>query len=591
MADAKASFAIVLEDMLSPGAAKAKASVAALSGTLEKAKTDLAGYQAQLSLAKDLGDVSGYRKYSALVGQSKQSVFGLVQQLEGAKTGLGGAAVSAETLSAALGPIAMVTAAAASGLAALTAVTAGFVVKALEVVNAKQKMVATFEALGDGAGEGKKVAGMLGELSSKLPQTTGELATWTKHLQAMGITDLSKIRSELIATASAQAIMGDEGAAAYQKIQERVRMAVEAHHGLKLAEKSLKSLYAAGVNQTEVAKRMGMTTQELGAKLKVGTIDAQKFGDAISEAVTAKGKGPLDVMMNSLEVMGKKANAAFSRLFADVDTKPLTDALRNVIALGDAGAPSGEALKAGITGGLNAVIRMLGRGITEAEIFFLTIEVQALQAYIALKPIINAVGKIADGMSAVGGVLGGAKKTAVDSVAGGLGIDPGIVEKQGTNAGTMLAAGLGGPLLTSVEMFRQILTTMGDAEAQGIAHAAGVASGKAMIDGIKEGTQTHSPSLAAIKIGMGIGEGLGMGIEASPAPERAARTISSNALGGLAGGKNPFGGGGANDNAGGASIGAIHIAITAPEGVTDAQQLSVIGLSTALERYQIGSGR
>jgi len=35
----------------------------------------------------------------------------------------------------------------------------------------------------------------------------------------------------------------------------------------------------------------------------------------------------------------------------------------------------------------------------------------------------------------------------------------------------------------------------------------------------------------------------------------------------------------------------FHINITAPDGVTDAHEISVTGLATVLERYQIGSGR
>lgn len=585
MADAIATFALVLEDALSPGARQAKASISALSTSLAKAKTELSGYQSQLAIAKDLGDVEGYRKYSALVNESKRSVFGLAQQLESTPAGLEASAASAGSMAVGLGLVTAAAGVAVAAIGALMSVTESFIVKSLEVVNANQRMAATFEALGQqGEGSGKKTMAMLGDLSSKLPQSRDQLADWAKKIEAMGVTDLSKVRSELIATASAQAIMGDEGAAAYTKIQERVRLAVEAHHGLKLAEKSLKALYSAGVNMTEVAARMGLSTQELGAKLKGGTIDAAKFGDALRGAVTDKGKGPLDVMMNSLETMGVKAKAAFGRLFSDVDTKPLTDALRSVIALGDAGAPSGEALKSGITGGLNAVIKTLGAAIIEAEVFFLSVEVRALQAYIALKPLIGAVGKIGDVMGAIG--MG--KDQAVGGAAGALGVDPGGLEQQGLRAGALVYAGFGGPMAQTAALVLDTLFSIGDDKAQEIAREGGKKSGEAAIAGIREGVQAHSPSLAAIRIGMDIGAGLGAGMEGSPTPARAARVISGNALGGIAGGA--AGLGAANTNAGAVSN-VVHVTINAPEGVTDAHELSVIGLATALERFQIGSGR
>jgi hypothetical protein len=258
-----------------------------------------------------------------------------------------------------------------------------------------------------------------------------------------------------------------------------------------------------------------------------------------------------------------------------------------VLSIGDAGDPAGTALKGGITGGMNAVIRKLGEGVESAEFFFLTVELRALQAYVALKPLINAVDKI-------GGVMG--KLNAVPGqVAGaeskGLGLDAGKTAEVQANVpslGSAIVKGVTAPFTAIPELFMGVLSSIADAKAQEVAHASGVAAGKAVISGIKEGTQTHSPSLAAIQIGMGIGAGLGMGIEDSPAPERAARTVSANALGGLAGGAANGNGAGSS---GGATSNVFHINITAPDGVTDAKELSMVGLATAFERFQIGSGR
>jgi hypothetical protein len=571
-----AKFAILLEDLLSPGAKQAKASIVSLSNELTTAKGKLAGYQSQLALSKELGDIAGHRKYSALVGESKRGIFDLTQRLESAQSTMGASAVEAEGLAASLG---LVAAGAAAAVAGLALVGAG-VMKALKEANEQQLMIARFEALGTRKGAGAETLAMLDQLGAKLPQSEAQLVGWTKQLQAMGITDLSQIRSELVSIASAQAVMGDEGAAAYMKIQERVRLAVEAHHGLKLAEKSLTALYKAGVNETEVAKRMGLTTAELGAKLKAGTIDAQKFGEALSAAVKEKGKGPLDVMMNSLESMAHKAYKAFGDLFEDVDTKPLTDALRNLINLGD--TPAGDGLKMGLTGALNAVIRMLGYTITEAEVFFLEFEVKALQAYIALKPLIGAVTKI-------GNVMGALSPTP----AGGAGSEggAGATVDKARLAGEAAFTGVVGPIALIPGLMWDALAAIGNDRAQAIARASGVAAGEATIEGIREGVQAHSPSVAAIKIGADIGAGLGMGMDQSPAPERAARTISANALGGLTARGGLLGGAPANDGGNATTIGPITIHITAPDGVTDAQELSIVGLSAALERYQIGSGR
>jgi hypothetical protein len=47
-----------------------------------------------------------------------------------------------------------------------------------------------------------------------------------------------------------------------------------------------------------------------------------------------------------------------------------------------------------------------------------------------------------------------------------------------------------------------------------------------------------------------------------------------------------------NDNGGrGVHVGHLEVHITAPHGVTDAKELSVVGLTIALERLQLASGR
>lgn len=573
--------------MLTPGAEKAKSSVKSLSTTLTKAKGDLAGYQSQLKLAKDIGDIEGYRKYSGLVNQGKQSVFGLTQQLEGAKSSLASSAKNATQMAAAFGPIAVAAAVAVAGIAALVVTAKEFVIKSLDVVNASQLMTAQFEALG-GAGSGKKTTAMLGELSEKLPQTKTQLAEWTRQIEKMGVTDLGKIRSELIATASAQAILGEGGDQAYEKITRKIHDAIDANHTLKISSKELTRTIGTNLAGAAAAK-MGMTLEQLETKLKAG-LDPKKaheFGEALKSTFIEKGKGPLDVMMNSLETMGKKAQAAWNRLFSGVDTKPLTEGLRNIIALFDSGAPSADGMKAGFTGAMNAIIRLLGSALESGEYWFLTIELAAIKTYTAVKPLIKAIETISGAMSTVG--------KAHDSLAGGAADKLGLSKEDTKTAGNELFSVFMGALTGGqyqfADMFGRIIGSLGDAKAQEIAYAQGKNIGKSAESGIKDSLGVHSPSTAAIKIGMNVGEGLGMGMENSPAPDRAARTISSNALGGLAGGKSPFGGGSANDNGAGGTSNVFHIAITAPEGVTDAHQLSVIGLSTALERYQIGSGR
>jgi hypothetical protein len=238
----------------------------------------------------------------------------------------------------------------------------------------------------------------------------------------------------------------------------------------------------------------------------------------------------------------------------------------------------------GLVPAMNAVISAIGRAITEAEVFFLELEVDALEAYIQLKPVIKAFNEIKDAAAPLTNLVSGVINA------------PRIVEAQGSKdeaaaqggmLGKIMLAEFVGPSTGMVAAIHLALQEMAAAEAQGIAHSSGQAIGKAAVAGMRDGIGAHSPSIEAIKVGMDLSAGLGIGIEQSSMPERAVRTVSANTIAGLSGGAS-------NQNGsaqGGNNVGAIHISIVAPNGVTDAQQLSITGLATALERMQLGAGR
>jgi hypothetical protein len=589
------NFAIGLEaSAFIGGAEKGKSAVDKLSASLADGKAKLASYQAQLSRANDLGDVAGHAKYSQLVDQGKKSVFDLTQQLEQVPVSAGGASSALGALPPPLLAIAAGATVAIGGAVALGSALAGLVEHALEVTGVNERLAATFDALGDTRG-GKNTLEFLNDLSTELPQSRAQLAEWTKQLQATGVTDLGELRAQIKATAGAQAILGDAGAHAYTKLQEKVHLAVEAHTPLKIATKGLTTLYHAGLNIEDVAQRMGVGTNELASSLKAGTVDAQKFGNALTESLLAKGKRPLEAMGNELGVLKQKGKETIDHLFDGIETGPLVGAIKGVIMLGDQSQPSGQAMKAGLGGALNSVIKLIGSAITEATVFFLDVEIFALDAYIAMKPLISAFEKVSSLSGKVASFVAPAFAGPGDTNSG-LREAPGALERAGSfgNVGTAigvgnaLTGGIGGSLAALPVLVYDTISSIGGGAARDAAHASGVELGKATIEGIREGTDTHSPSPLVIGIGRSIGLSLGMGMEASPEPARASRTISGYALGGLAGGGH---GGAANGNGGGTVIHVGNISITAPEGVTDAATLGAMGLTIALERMQLAAGR
>ena len=419
---------------------------------------------------------------------------------------------------------------------------------ALEVGEVNKRLTATFEALGDHAGAGKETLAFLNELSSELPQSRDQLAKWATQYQALGITDLGELRAQIKATASAQAIGGDEAASAYEHLTQKVHLAVEEHKGLKLGEKTLVQLYKAGINATDIADRLGISTNELGARLKAGTIDAQKFANAMTETLLAKGKGPLEAMSNEVGTLEKKAYEAFSHLFDGIDASPITDAAKNIIGLFNLSTPTGEEMKNGIGGGIQAIVNWLGQMMTEAEITFLNIGTwvllnkrQILDTYEAgkravkdfafeLELVVGALEKVWNfSQKMQGGIVGGVIKLGQDIGLAGAGVQaPGAIHPPAGNAlpGTAQAHAEGGTVMQPApgELF------------------ASVAPGEIIL------------------------------------PQRQARELTSTPP------ANENGGGGVN-------VDHLEIHIVAPHGVTDAQSLSITGLSLAFERLQLASGR
>ena len=96
-----------------------------------------------------------------------------------------------------------------------------------EVQRESRQFLAVFSSLGGGAEIGHETLEMVETLSRRLPIGTARLGEWTKALQSAGITDLGVLRKGLMGLASAQALVGDEGAntllGTLRKVQEAVQ--------------------------------------------------------------------------------------------------------------------------------------------------------------------------------------------------------------------------------------------------------------------------------------------------------------------------------------------------------------------------------
>jgi hypothetical protein len=488
--------------------------------------------------------------------------------LSGATEGAAGLAETLDLVNPILGESVAGVVKLAGSVAGLTVEIASF---ALEVTNTNDRIRATFGALG-GAGAGSEMLSMVNELATRLPQSREQIADWAKEIQALGINDIDKVRAQTAALASAQAIMGESGVSAYLKLTEKIRLAEEGTGRLKLQERKLESLFRAGIDVQDVASKMGMSVLQLQRRLEAGTINAQRFGDAMESSILEKGQAPLEVMMRSLDTMKRKWRETFGHLFDDINATPLTDALQSVIELGDQGEASGQTLKDGITSGVNAIIKEFAHLTIRGEVMFLKLELWWLRTGLSIDGIRKDFHDLGD---AIGIVL-----TPVMYLAKALGF---VADQYDWLAAKIL----GGAAKEIGQRIFEWSDAAADAKAYDEAYKR---TGKVpQLPGHAEGGMVTSIHGGVAQVSAAPGEGLasvGRGERILPAEPTARQVPSFNmqAFAGMTA---------ANMNAAPAShsihIGEIHV--TGPQGVTHAQEVTVTGLALALERLQLASGR
>jgi hypothetical protein len=581
-------YGVKLTDQMSSPAKAAATSADQLASSLKKAKTDLGAFQSQLSKAKQLGDVDGYKKYSQLVDGARTSVFVLTQETEKlgdasahAKGGISGIVGELGELA---GPIGAVLAGATAVVGSFAALTIAGASLALEQGELREELESTFEALSGGPEAGKATIDLLNDLSKELPQSRKQLAEWTKQYEALGITDLGQLRGQIEATANAQAIMGETGAAAYENISKKVQEAIDTHHGLKIADKALASLAQTGANVSDVANELGESATQLRDELTKGTVDAGAFGDALERAIVKKGVGPLKNLAGDMATISTKAHENFGRLFDDVDASPFTSQLSSITHLLDDGTPSAMALKAGIKVFLDEVFEVSGKALPVLKHFFLDLEIAGLRTYIVAKPLIKEFESL--GLTS-GGI--GALATSFKALTGWIELSLGGTIKIVTAMVKLTELAI---QLTGITGGKEVGAQSAEGFIGGVKDGKGRAqnAGADLAEGAKAGVvktlDIHSPSRVGFKLGRYFDQGIAGGMTnggASPAAASslAQRTVSATAYGGAESiaDASPYASGGGSKSV------SVHIDKIEINGAgKDAQQITELMVATTFER-------
>lgn len=332
------------------------------------------------SLATSMQGIKGANPSNALQATNKE-VTGLGKAAQGSGDSMGAFGLE-------LANVPAMALAAAAALGALTLKAMAFAVGAVE---AKQKMISMFDALGGGASSGAATLKMIDALGNKIGTTREQMGPWAQQLMSMGVTDLPALEKGMIAAASATAMMGDAGGGAFMELQRKIQGAAAAGGKLTLGAEALTGMSKMGITASEVAKTLGMDVTDLNAQLKGGTMDAAKFGNALNETLTTKGAGPLAKMGNSLSSLTGKFKESMAMLFEDVDIGDFMKEMKGLLGIFSQATPSGKALKAAVGGAFNAIFSAASVVVPLVKNFLLDVVIFSLKAAIAFKPLIKGV--------------------------------------------------------------------------------------------------------------------------------------------------------------------------------------------------------
>lgn len=275
-------------------------------------------------------------------------------------------------------------------------ITAGLIKDGIDLAisasQAKAQMISMFDALGAGEITGREVDDMLSDMSERLGQTKDSMVPLVQKFAAMGITGKEALERMTTAALSAKALVGgaDSGAQAFETLMKKIQAASAAGTGLKIPLKGLGSLADMGLTVNDVAKKMGVSSEKLAADLKAGTVNADKFGDALQTALIEKGAGPLEKMGLSLKNLKGMFQQYIGDMFEDMSdaVDPFMAEVKQLFSIFSQSKPSGQAMKAGIGGFFREVFKVLTKVVPMVRHFLLDMIILGLKAYIAIKPII-----------------------------------------------------------------------------------------------------------------------------------------------------------------------------------------------------------
>ncbi len=403
----------------------------------------------------------------------------------------------------------------------------------VEVADFKEDTVQAYGILG---AKGEALFDDIDKLAARVHLPAEQAHAITQDLLTRGMDDQETIKNTIEAIADMKR-SGMAGGA--EKLEGIVERAISSDS----FSPKIKMLASAGINVEELAHRLGVSMAQLRVDLKAGTIDAKKGIDALNAVVTQGKIGEIAAAKVDFGDIGTDFKNSIRSMFQDVNFQPLIAGLQDVVSLFRSGSASADGMKEAAQSGIESIVSGLGSMMTDAAVAFVDLEKAGYDTYIAWFPVIKAFAEVdafLDRISLKGNPVGDAMAKQSDANAA----RSAEIDKSMADMSMSVSHGMEHMFdkfnsgETPLDAIKNGLKSMGFAIDDGLAaaperaHAIGVDTGHAFIAGVREGTDTHSPSREMMRVREDLDAGLAMSDDRSGS--QLASSLASSMPGALA---------------------------------------------------------
>jgi hypothetical protein len=393
MADAKASFAVELEDGVSKGANSGARSLEKLKKAIQddqKALRDMQGAMGRLK-----GNTTDVTKAKSELQKKIDATKGSLGKAQAQYLQAGGQlsklGEKAKGSSLSLSNLKTIAAGSGAAVAALVAIVAGAIVAfvgfGIAVADAARSSKLLLEAQTGSSLGADRMNQWVNAISRKVPLARAQIRDLVGALTDKGLQG-NKLAHALSATATATAVLGSSAGSKIQAIAEQAVRARRLMIGMF-------DLQGTGVNINDVAAQLATIAKtSVGAAkaaLQNGRVEVETGLKALDKAIESKLGGIAKKQMKSLPMQFEKAKEKFQDLFSGVRIEKLLDALDQMLGLLDQNTSSGQALKQICEGIIQPMVDAIGFAMPFIKQFFRGFLIGALQAGIVFLDLGTAI--------------------------------------------------------------------------------------------------------------------------------------------------------------------------------------------------------